>query len=168
MEAPTKSNSRRSSEDRTSFLRRRSMQGSRSRSRSASPSRKTYVKAPELLSECISILSSIVLEDCRYQISAPKPSRPSFSLQNLTLDISQFLLHVHRNNPRTVSQIALAIIPAFHTFPRVMHSRLLQFFEEGVLGEMLDQLGRLQGRQSASSHSPGTFQIFHDTGQLKE
>lgn len=36
-----------------------------------------------------------------------------------------------------------------------MHTRLLAFFDEGVLGEMLDQLGRLQGRQSAASHSPG-------------
>ncbi|KAK7693413.1 hypothetical protein QCA50_002981 [Cerrena zonata] len=149
-----KSPSRRSSEDRTSFLRRRSVQASRSRSRSTSPSRKQHVRAPELLSECISILSSIISEDCRYQIAAPKPSKPSFSLQILTLDIAQFLLHAHRNNPRTVSQITLAIIPAFHTFPRAMHTRLLAFFEEGVLGEMLDQLGRLQGRRSTASHSP--------------
>ncbi|KAJ7632645.1 hypothetical protein FB45DRAFT_913016 [Roridomyces roridus] len=111
--------------------------GGRSRSPSPMPSGTT----PELLSECISILASVILEDCRFQ-TAPRPSRPPNSLQALMLDVAQFLIHTHRRDPKIVCEIGLAMIPAFSTFPRGMFVRLLAFFEDGVIRSLLDELSR--------------------------
>jgi hypothetical protein len=115
------------------------------RSRSPSPARGKQVQAPELLSLCISILASVVLEDCRYKISSPRPSRPPNALQALCLDIAQFLLHAHRHDPKIISRIGFAMIPAFSTFQPEMYIRLLTFFEEGVIRGVLRDLSQIQG-----------------------
>ncbi|KAF7304918.1 hypothetical protein MKEN_01206100 [Mycena kentingensis (nom. inval.)] len=130
---------------------RNSLQPAGRRSRSSSPS--NHASSPELLSQCISILSSIILEDCRFQIHAPRPSRPPNSLQTLVLDVAQFLLHSHRHDPKIVSEIGLALIPAFNTFPTTMHARLLAFFEDGLLRSLLSDLAHERGPplQRASS-----------------
>ncbi|KAJ7285806.1 hypothetical protein C8J57DRAFT_1431486 [Mycena rebaudengoi] len=122
---------------------RNSLQPSGRRSRSPSPMPPT--KAPELLSQCISVLASVVLEDCRFQTFSPRPSRPPNSLQALTLDIAQFLLHTHRHDPKIVSEIGFCLIPAFYTFQREMHARLLAFFEDGVIRSILEDLRRARG-----------------------
>ncbi|KAJ6596919.1 hypothetical protein DFH09DRAFT_972654 [Mycena vulgaris] len=122
---------------------RNSLQPSGRRSRSPSPA--STGASPELLSQCISILASVVLEDCRFQTHSPRPSRPPNSLQALVLDVSQFLLHTHHHDPKIVSDIGLAIIPAFSTFQPEMHVRLLAFFEDGVMRSILDDLGRARG-----------------------
>jgi hypothetical protein len=86
----------------------------------------------------------VVAEDCRFKIASPRPSRPPNALQALTLDIAQFLLHTHRHDPKIVSQIGFALIPAFGTFVAGMHTRLLTFFE-GVIRASLEELKQLQG-----------------------
>ncbi len=90
-------------------------------------------------------------EDCRYKISSPRPSRPPNALQALTLTVAQFLLHVHRRNPKVVSQIGFALIPAFYTFPPEMYARLLAFFEECIIRGILDDLREVQGLQDEIS-----------------
>ncbi len=137
---------RRGSTDKPRRKRRRSslVRTSRSRSRSSSPSRDAVVNAPELLSQCISILSSVILEDCRYQISSPKPSKPPNALQAVTLDVAQFLIFTHKHEPRVLSEIGFAVLPSFQTFPPSMHIKLLAFFEERVLGWALYSLSRAQ------------------------
>ncbi|KAF8894642.1 hypothetical protein BD779DRAFT_1502197 [Infundibulicybe gibba] len=124
---------------------RNSLQPLGKRSRSPSPASRGQVEAPELLSTCISILGSIISEDCRYHISSPRPSKPPNALQALTLDVAQFLLHVHRHDAKIMSQIGFAIIPAFSTFQPAMHLRLLKFFEEGIIWRILEQLRQVQG-----------------------
>ncbi|KAJ6630829.1 hypothetical protein B0H10DRAFT_1938967 [Mycena sp. CBHHK59/15] len=94
---------------------RNSLQPAGRRSRSPSPVPPTT--SPELLSQCISIIASVVLEDCRFQTFSPRPSRPPHSLQALTLDVAQ----------------------------REMHVRLLAFFEEGVIRSILEDLRRARG-----------------------
>ncbi|KAI8998560.1 hypothetical protein BD414DRAFT_519687 [Trametes punicea] len=142
---------------RESFMRRRSSstgRGSRSRSPSVNPeSEPGNVRAPQLLSECISILASVIMEDCRFKISSPRPSRPPNSLQAVTLDVAQFLLHAHRHDPRVVSQIGFSLLPAFITFSAEMHTRLLSFFDDGVLGNILADLRHLQGTRQLTSSS---------------
>lgn len=101
---------------------------------------------PELLSLCISVLGSIVAEDCRYRVFLPRPSRPPHTLQVLTLKFAQFLAHTHRNDPRAISQIAFAMIPAFSTFEPQMHPRLLAFFESSIIQAVLISLKQLQGQ----------------------
>ena len=147
---------------RESFMRRRSLSvGRGTRSRSPSVGRESEagtVRAPQLLSQCIAILASVITEDCRFKISSPRPSRPPNSLQAVTLDVAQFLLHAHRHDPRVVSQIGFALLPAFLTFSPEMHTRLLAFFNDGVLGNILADLRSLQGtHQLTSSAGSGRF-----------
>ncbi|KAH8106968.1 hypothetical protein BXZ70DRAFT_1003857 [Cristinia sonorae] len=144
----------------TSFLRRRSMQPSRrrSRSRSTSPTRAAPVRAPELLTQCISVLSSVVMLDCRYQIASPGPLRPPNALQAVTLDIAQYLIYSHQEKPEVVSKIGSAMIYAFYTFKPSMYARLLQFFDESVLGGMLERLARIQRRADSLPAAETSFE----------
>jgi hypothetical protein len=93
---------------------------------------------------CISILSSIVSEDCRFQIISHRPSRPPNSLQIATLNVAQFLINAHLHDPKVVSQVGFAIIPAFSTFPREMQGRLMMFFQDVVIRGLLETLSRSQ------------------------
>ncbi len=105
-------------------------------------------QVPELLSSCLSILKSVVSEDCRYRVGSPRPSRPSNTLQILILNVAQILAYTHRHDPRVISEIAFAMIPAFYSFPRQMHPRLLHFFETSIVRIALQNLARLQGTVS--------------------
>ena len=107
------------------------------------------MQAPELLSQCINVLASVVMEDCRFKISSPRPSRPPNALQTVVLDVAQFLLHSQRHDVKVVSQIGFALIPAFSTFPVEMQPRLLAFFEDGIIRGVLDDLKKAQGDNSA-------------------
>lgn len=120
-----------------------------------SPSPKGRAQAPELLSSCISILGTVVSEDCRYRIASPRPSRPPNALQALTLDVAQFLLHTNRHNPSIVTRIGFAMIPAFSTFRPEMQSRLLTFFETSVIRGVLEDLGQIQGVRDTASDTDG-------------
>ncbi|KAF7976726.1 hypothetical protein HWV62_5909 [Athelia sp. TMB] len=127
-------------------LRRSSLQpGSNKRSRSGSPNPGSHVRAPALLSQCISVLASVVLEDCRYKISSPRPSRPPNALQAVVLDVAQFLIHTQHHDSKVISQIAFAIIPAFSTFHIELQPRLLAFFEEGIIRGVIQGLNLTQG-----------------------
>ncbi|KAI1795782.1 hypothetical protein LXA43DRAFT_1163651 [Ganoderma leucocontextum] len=140
-----------------SFMRRRSLSAGRN-SRSRSPSvgfgdPEGVVRAPQLLSQCISILASVIAEDCRFNITAPRPSRPPNSLQFAVLDVARFLLHTHRHDPRIISQIGFALLPAFLTFSPEMHTRLLGFFDDAVVGNLLADLRSFQGTRQIPSPS---------------
>ncbi|KAG6866937.1 hypothetical protein C0991_003853 [Blastosporella zonata] len=126
--------------------------GQRNRSRSPSIDGKR-TRTPELLSSCISILASVVLEDCRFQIASPRPSCPPNALQALILDVAQFLLHTHRHDPNITSKIGFAMIPAFSTFRPEMHGRLLTFFETAVIRGVLEDLGQIQGVSDITSNA---------------
>ncbi|KAE9396073.1 hypothetical protein BT96DRAFT_997116 [Gymnopus androsaceus JB14] len=121
------------------------------RSRSPSPARGIQSNSTGLLSQCIRAISSVVAEDCRFRIASPRPSRPPFALQAVTLEVAQFLLHTHRHTSEVVSQVVFALIPAFSTFPKEMHVRLLAFFEECVTRNALEQLSLIQGAHDIPS-----------------
>lgn len=143
---PEKDHSEKTEKPTSPFRRsRNSLQPGGRRSQSTSPSRGKQVQAPELLSLSISILATVVLEDCRYKISSPRPSRPPNALQALSLDTAQYLLHAHRHDPQIISSIGFAMIPAFSTFQPEMHTRLLAFFEDGVIRGILRDLSQIQG-----------------------
>ncbi|EJD06034.1 uncharacterized protein FOMMEDRAFT_119510 [Fomitiporia mediterranea MF3/22] len=147
-----------SAEKATPFrFRRSSFNAGGKRSRSFSPKR-TKRPSSDLLSQCISTLSSITLEDCRYQIRSVRLSRPPNALQALSLDVWQLLVFMHKGNPRVLSDIGHAVIPAFSTFPASMHRRILTFFEDSLLRLMLYNLRSLQTGSLAAS----AIQINHD------
>ncbi|TFK89146.1 hypothetical protein K466DRAFT_545801 [Polyporus arcularius HHB13444] len=153
---------------RDSFMRRRSGSVGRSRSRSPSVGRgdsEGAVRAPQLLSQCISILGSIIAEDCRYKVAA-RPSRPPNSLQFIVLDVARFLLHTHRHDPTVIAQIGFILLPAFLTFSPEMHTRLLAFFEDGVIGNTLADLRALQGTRQLSS--PSADLSYNDSMSINE
>lgn len=154
---------RRDSQRKSSPFRRsvNSLRPSGRRSRSPSPNPE-QARALDLLTQCISVLSSVVLEDCRFKIASPRPLRPPNALQALTLEVARFLLHTHRDNPKIVSQLAFALIPAFGTFPPEMHSRLLAFFEECFMRGGLEHLSQLQiARDAPSLTNEGTSICVH-------
>lgn len=136
--------------------RRSSRSKTRRRSRSASPLRRK-LPAPDLLAHSISILASIVAEDCRFQVTTPRPSRPPNALQSVVLDAAGYLLHMNRHNPKVVSQIGFALLPAFYTFRPEMHLKLLTFFDTMVMRPMLESLREAQGIALIKGLS---FQIF--------
>lgn len=101
-------------------------------------------ESTELLSQCISVLQSIVSEDCRYQLSPPRPFRPPNALQAISLDIALLLAHMHAKTPTITSQVGFALLPAFVTFKTEMYPRLLLFFE-GMLRGMLHEERQMRG-----------------------
>ncbi|TDL27495.1 hypothetical protein BD410DRAFT_782583 [Rickenella mellea] len=138
-------------DERASFrFRRTSFQSTNRRSRSPSPRHGQHHR-PGLLSACIAILASVVSEDCRFQISSPKLMRPPYVLQALTLDVAQFLVYTHRNTPKVLYTIGLAMIPAFSSFKAGMQRRLLAFFEESLITVMLQNLKEFQTPSTSSS-----------------
>ncbi|KAI0306458.1 hypothetical protein B0F90DRAFT_1808156 [Multifurca ochricompacta] len=118
----------------------------RRRSASIDPKHLTYsrIESTELLSQCISVLQSIVSEDCRFPLTPPRPSRPPNSLQAISLDIALLLVHMHAKSATIISQVGFALLPAFSTFRAEMHPRLLLFFE-GMLRNMLLEERQLRG-----------------------
>jgi hypothetical protein len=134
-------------------MRRSNISGRRSRSHS--PSSRGHSQAASLITLCITILSSVISEDCRFQISSPRPSKPPNALQSVCLDIAQFLAHVHSNEPSIISQIAFAVLPAFGTFRSEMHPRLLSFFDSVILRGVFEDLNRIRGH--VFTDMPGTF-----------
>ncbi|TFK29961.1 hypothetical protein FA15DRAFT_684259 [Coprinopsis marcescibilis] len=123
---------------------RHSFQLSGIRSRSSSPTRARQAQrtsqTPELFDQCLSALSSVISQDCRFQITNPRPSRPPNALQSLVLNVAQLLIHIHNREPRVVSRIGFAVIPAFSTFSSEMHGRLITFFEKVVIRGQLESL----------------------------
>jgi hypothetical protein len=119
----------------------------RRRRRSASfdsrRSSSSKLESTELLSQCISVLQSIISEDCRFPLTPPRPTRPPNSLQAISLDIALLLVHMHAESHAVISQVGFALLPAFTTFKAEMYPRLLLFFE-GMLRGMLHEERRLR------------------------
>jgi hypothetical protein len=132
------------------FRRRRRTASFDSRHSSAS-----RIEPTELLSQCISVLQSIVSEDCRYQLSPPRPFRPPNALQAISLDIARLLVHMHARSPTITSQVGFALLPAFVTFRAEMYPRLLLFFEDMLRG-MLHEERKMRGF--------ATFEVLNSQG----
>jgi hypothetical protein len=105
-------------------------------------------ESTELLSQCISVLQSIVSEDCRFPL-LPRPSRPPNSLQAISLDIALLLVHMHATSDTVVSQVGFALLPAFATFRPEIRPRLLSFFER-ILRHMLYEEKKLRSFASGN------------------
>ena len=124
---------------------RSSMNNIGTKSRSPSPSSRTQVYVSELLALCISVLASVVAEDCRFRINFPRPFSPPNALQAITLNVAQVLLLINSHDPHIVSQIGHALIPAFSGFDREMYPRIISFFNQSIIRNSLSDLRRIQG-----------------------
>lgn len=63
------------------------------------------------------------------------------------LDIAHILITAYRHDPATLSRIGFALIPAFYSFDPILHPRLFQFFESGIIRYMLDELHVWRGME---------------------
>ncbi|KAI9288580.1 hypothetical protein BC943DRAFT_272895 [Umbelopsis sp. AD052] len=63
------------------------------------------------------ILADVVLNDCRYQVAIPKPSRPSYALHSITIDLAILLVQQDTRNLAWLFEIGMLMLPAFDTFP---------------------------------------------------
>jgi len=63
----------------------------------------------------------------------------------VVLDAAGYLLHMNRRDPKVVSQIGFALLPAFYTFRPEMHVKLLTFFDTMVIRPILESLREAQG-----------------------
>lgn len=99
----------------------------------------------------------MVSEDCRFRTSNARLKRPPHGLQSTCLDIARILIQMHRHDAKIRSLIGFAVIPAFATFDPALHTKLLAFFEDGILRGMLEDLQSFQGlkpqTKGALSHS---------------
>ncbi|KDQ07904.1 hypothetical protein BOTBODRAFT_180257 [Botryobasidium botryosum FD-172 SS1] len=145
--------SMRSSPSSSPFRRRRS--GSNARSPSPGHSRSRNPGA-SLLAQSISLLGDIIISDCRFRTSSSRPFQPPNALQSVCLDVAQcFVSYCSRKrDAKNLAEIGMAVLPAFGTFGRELHTKLLAFFEDGVLRGMLDDLARIQGGKKASNLVP--------------
>ncbi|KAG8969663.1 hypothetical protein FRC03_001535 [Tulasnella sp. 419] len=114
-----------------------------------SPSReRRNLHDQEILDQIITIVSEIIAEDCRFKVKLVRLSKPPNSLQSVSLDVAQCLIQSQRSDPKTVADIAFAVLPAFTTFPPEMHPRLIAFFEDHLVRPALDSL------EVARNHKP--------------
>jgi hypothetical protein len=89
--------------------------------------------------EVLDVLFSVISEDCRFQMSSRSLQQLPNYLQFVCLDVARQLVRINSRNPYILSQICMAVLPAFSTFRREMWQRLLGFFEE-LLRLILDIL----------------------------
>jgi len=54
-------------------------------------------------------------------------------------------MYANRDEPKVLSQIAFALLPAFQTFRAEMIARLLAFFNEIIVGSTLQTLREIRG-----------------------
>ena len=102
----------------------------------------------DMQSSCLELIAEVVEEDCRYRVRNPTPKVPTYALQAVTLDVALAVIEPDPK-PHTLSAVAFSLIPAFYTFHTRLHSRLLQFFEEAILRELLKLLQKAQGSYRA-------------------
>ena len=104
-------------------------------------------RAPDLIDDLISTVSSVVSEDCRFRIKVPRLAMPPNALQAAVLDVATLMAKMQANEAKVLSALGFAMIPAFYTFGAEMQPRILAFFEDAILRGMLDDLRLMQGDQ---------------------
>ncbi|KZT61428.1 hypothetical protein CALCODRAFT_9999 [Calocera cornea HHB12733] len=109
-----------------------------------------------LFRQCISVLSELISNDCRFTVSHFRPARPPNSLQSLCIDVARCLLVSQKGmaSAKGVYEVGLAMIPAFESFPPSMRGRLCGFFEGVVRGCLSELKLVLGGATKWSSADP--------------
>lgn len=125
----------------TSPFRRRNLSGPKSDAKSETTSLDSN---DNLLEELLSVLSEIVLEDCRFKVTQISLSLPPNALQGVTIEVAAVLARLHRDSPRILSQIGFIMLPAFSTFNPSLHERLMRFFEQNLVRPMLFRLSEIR------------------------
>lgn len=87
----------------------------------------------DIISRCIELLSSLIFEDCRFQVISPTPLRPPNSLQALTLEFARLLFAATSGEEELQIELAFTMLPAFDIFRLEMLPKLLGFMIQWVV-----------------------------------
>ncbi|KAI9303279.1 hypothetical protein BJ944DRAFT_165716 [Cunninghamella echinulata] len=85
----------------------------------------------------LQLLNELIMIDCRYICSHPKPSRPPFTLQSTVIDIAIILVEA-RDDIHSLYNIGSTMIQAFESFPEsILKVKLLSFFVDILLPKLM-------------------------------
>ncbi|CAO3615313.1 unnamed protein product [Cunninghamella echinulata] len=85
----------------------------------------------------LQLLNELIMIDCRYICSHPKPSRPPFTLQSTVIDIAIILVEA-RHDIHSLYSIGSTMIQAFESFPEsILKVKLLSFFVDMLLPKLM-------------------------------
>ena len=97
---------------------------------------------PNLLSRIMSVLKSLISEDCVHRIHLFRPRRPPHVLQATCLDVATYLYHVCDTDIRV--QVTELVIEALYSMDEGFTERICEWLE-GRLGELLGRLAKERG-----------------------
>src|SRR6266498_1359955 len=118
------------------------------RSRSPSPSRSkrdmsNRNKSSGILERILEVLYDIVQNDCRYKVITPRPFRPPNTLQSIILDVAHLLVNQNPYSPGWLYELGMAMIPGFNFFNDFLRTRLLIFYTDFLIPQLMVCQGEL-------------------------
>ncbi|KAI8967150.1 hypothetical protein BDF20DRAFT_908514 [Mycotypha africana] len=85
----------------------------------------------------LSVLSDILLNDSRFKTPNPRPSRPSYSMQSVLVDIGNLLIQIGHDSS-TLYHVGTEFLPAFETFSEgQMLGKLLAMYLDNLLPKLM-------------------------------
>ncbi|KAG9290997.1 hypothetical protein G9A89_012869 [Geosiphon pyriformis] len=131
-----------------------SQEPSPTRSRSPSPTRASGFGYSDIaiLDRIMDVLSDIVQNDCRYKVSLPRPSRPSYALQTIALDVAFLLIDQNPYSSRWLYELGMSMLSGFNTFEDGLRRKLLIFYGNFLLPQLIGCSNGM-GRKNLSHES---------------
>lgn len=87
-------------------------------------------------------LADIILNDCRYQIAIPKPSRPPYALHSIAVDMAILLVQQDNRNLAWLYEIGMIMFPAFDVFPQgPLIGKLLVLYIDWIIPNLIKGQG---------------------------
>src|ERR1044072_1023061 len=116
--------------------------------RSPSPSRSkrdmsNRNKSSGILERILEVLNDIVQNDCRYKVITPRPSRPPNALKSIALDVAHLLVNQNPYSPGWLYELGMAMIPGFNFFDDLLRAKLLMFYTDFLIPQLMACRGEL-------------------------
>lgn len=107
----------------------------------------------------LSTLDDLVLNDCRYKSSSPKPSRPPYTLQSVIVDIAIVLVDLC-DDPFYLYAVGITMLPGFDSFGDLMLlCKLLGFYMDKLIPKLI------QCKREGSTTCPSSAaHTYNDNG----
>ncbi|CAG8570339.1 6834_t:CDS:10 [Dentiscutata erythropus] len=119
-------------------------------SRSNSPYPSNKKKSPGILEIILEILNDMVQNDCRYKVTNPRLIRPPNALQAIILDVAHLLINQNPHSSSWLYELGMALIPGFNCFSDPLRSRLLKFYSDFLIPQLISlQTGHINAAVSS-------------------
>lgn len=132
--------------------------------RSPSPSRSkrdtsNRNKSSGILERILEVLYDIVQNDCRYKVTTPRPSCPSNALQSIVLDVAHLLVKQNPYSPGWLYELGMAMIPGFNVFNNILRAKLLIFYADSLIPQLMACQGDLSDVAPSTHHGRSNGKI---------